>query len=311
MLEGFQLIPQYRSYVWGGQKLRPGISPTAEAWVIYEQDRIAGGPLAGRSLADAAAELGETLLGKRAVERTGLRFPLLVKLLDCAAWLSLQVHPDNAQAARLEGPGQFGKAEAWHILEAYPGAELLCGLRPGVDAAGLEQAVRSGTLLERMQRLNVRSGDTIFIRPGTIHALGPGLLVYEVQQTSDITYRVWDWDRPATEGRKLHIAQSLAVADPGSTGQALPLPAGEGLHRLISSEFFNLDLLNLRSGELTLDTAGQSFHALTVTAGRAKVGGTGWSLELGRLETALAPANSGPYRVETQEELRLLIASVA
>lgn len=314
--QGFRLNPEYRSYVWGGQKLRPGPGPTAEAWVVYEKDLIAGGPLAGRSLADAAAALGEDLLGKQAVARTGLRFPILIKLLDCAAWLSLQVHPDNAQAVRLEGPGQFGKAEAWHILEADPGAEILCGLRPGSDPARLEQAVRGGMLLDLMQRLSVHPGDTIYIPPGTIHALGPGLLVYEVQQTSDITYRVWDWNRPAAEGRKLHIEQSLAVADLHSRRQAQPLPAGEGFHRLVNNEFFNLDLLRLPSGATPVDTAGQSFHAWTVTAGRARLSGVGWELELGRLETALVPAACGRYQVAAldenspQEELHLLRASV-
>src|SRR5512141_2326089 len=139
------LEPQYREYVWGGNRLRPG-QVTAEAWVVYEGNRITSGPLAGRTLSDAAAEFGPALLGERVIARTGMRFPLLVKLLDCAQWLSLQVHPNNEQAVRLEGPGHFGKTEAWHILEAGAGAELLGGLRPGTGPADLEQAIRKGTL---------------------------------------------------------------------------------------------------------------------------------------------------------------------
>ena len=101
--EALALTPEYRDYVWGGNRLRPG-ALTAEAWVVYENDRIASGPLAGRTLAEVAAEYGAALLGRRAVERTGLRFPLLIKLLDCAAWLSLQVHPNDEQAVRRSAP---------------------------------------------------------------------------------------------------------------------------------------------------------------------------------------------------------------
>ncbi len=104
-----KLTPEYRDYVWGGDRLRPGHNPTAEAWVIWEKDRIETGPLAGKTLGEAAQEFGSALLGEKVVARTGLRFPLLIKLLDCAQWLSLQVHPNDEQALQLEGPGQFGK----------------------------------------------------------------------------------------------------------------------------------------------------------------------------------------------------------
>src|SRR4026207_2595216 len=113
-----KLIPSYRDYIWGGERLRPGHYPTAEAWVVWENDVIEAGPLAGKTLGDAAAQLGEGWLGATAMSRTGTRFPLLIKLLDCAQWLSLQVHPNDAQAAELEGPGQFGKTGAGHRLSA-------------------------------------------------------------------------------------------------------------------------------------------------------------------------------------------------
>ena len=120
--------------MWGGDRLRPGHNPTAEAWVIWENDRIETGPLAGKTLGEAAQEFGSALLGQKAVARTGMRFPLLIKLLDCAQWLSLQVHPNDEQALRLEGPGQFGKTEAWHVLEAQAGATLIAGVKPGTGA---------------------------------------------------------------------------------------------------------------------------------------------------------------------------------
>lgn len=137
------LIPEYREYVWGGARLCPEIVPTAEAWIVYQGNRITAGPYSGRTLADIAAENGAAFLGRRAVAQTGTRFPVLVKLLDCAQWLSLQVHPNDEQAAALEGPGFFGKTEAWQVLEAEPGAKLIAGMQPGVSAVELAACVEN------------------------------------------------------------------------------------------------------------------------------------------------------------------------
>ena len=282
MLQGaLGLEPQYREYVWGGNRLRPG-QVTAEAWVVYEGNHITSGPLAGRTLAEAAAEFGPALLGQRVVARTGQRFPLLVKLLDCAQWLSLQVHPNDEQAVHLEGPGHFGKTEAWHILAADPGAEILCGFQPNALQTDWQQAVYDGTILDYTQHMAVQPGETVFIRPGTMHALGPGLLVYEVQQTSDITYRVFDWNRPATAGRKLHIEQSLAVIDPSATGKAVPPPQfiDGAEHALVACPYFSLALLTLEQTALSQNPAGQSFHTLTVIEGQVELRGQGWQQTL-------------------------------
>lgn len=307
----FGLQAQYREYVWGGQRLRPG-QITAEAWIVHEGDRIANGPLAGQTLAEASAAYGAALLGERVVARTGKRFPLLIKLLDCAQWLSLQVHPNDAQAVQLEGPGQFGKTEAWHILEAEPGAEILAGFREGADQANWQQAVNDGTILDYAQPVKLTTGDTVFIRPGTLHALGPGLLVYEVQQTSDITYRVFDWNRPAAAGRKLHIEQSLAVLDPTARGTAIPRPEfiDGGQVRLLSCPYFTLDLLSAAHTPIALNPQGQTFHILTVIEGQIEVTGSDWQQSFGKYETALVPANSGAYQVRPLNQTRVLKASV-
>ncbi len=306
------LTPEYRDYVWGGSRLRPGHGPTAEAWVVYEGDRIASGMLAGQTLAEAAAAYGQALLGRRAVQRTGTRFPLLIKLLDCAQWLSLQVHPNDEQAVRLEGPGQFGKTEAWYFIEAEPGAELLCGLRPGMTKANLEEAIRRGTILDWTQRLTIHAGDTILLKPGMIHALGPGLLVYEVQQTSDVTYRVFDWNRPATQGRKLHLEQALAVTDVNAAAQIIPQPpfADGDQRELAACPYFTLQLLAGQTNSISLDTGGESFHALTLVEGGAQVEGPGWQLELNRFETVVIPAACGSYQVQAHGSFRALKASV-
>ncbi len=305
-----QLVPEYREYVWGGKRLRPG-QLTAEAWVVYENDQIASGPFAGRKLAEVAAQHGADLLGARVVKNTGARFPLLIKLLDCAQWLSLQVHPNDEQAARLEGPGVFGKTEAWHVLDAAPEARLIAGVKPDTTAKALAQSIRDGSVLDRVQYLPVQTGDTVFIPPGTLHALGPGLLIYEVQQTSDITYRVFDWNRPQTAGRVLHIDKSLAVADPASIVEPKHLsgPGMAGRETLVQCRYFTLERLAGQS-VVELDTRAETFHALTLLEGQAQIEWGDERVKLGRLESAVIPAALGKYRVRPLGPLQALKASV-
>ena len=311
MLQPLQLTPQYRDYVWGGQRLRPG-QRTAEAWVIYEDDQVASGPLAGKTLAEVAAQFGSDLLGQPVVNQTGSRFPLLVKLLDCADWLSLQVHPNDEQARRLEGPHHFGKTEAWHVLDAASNAELLFGLRPHTTPDQLAAAVRSGQVLDLVQRHTVQPGDTVFIRPGMIHALGPGLFIYEVQQTSNITYRVYDWDRPAAAGRQLHIDQSLAVLDPHAEANVLPRPslAESARETLVTCPYFTLDLLSSQSAPISLDTHNESFHALTLISGKALVQAEDWQFSLEPYQSLVIPACQRAYQIIPQAGLYLLKSSV-
>jgi mannose-6-phosphate isomerase len=309
---GFQLEAVYRDYVWGGRRLRPQAERTAEAWVVYAGNRICSGPLSGLTLAEAAERQGAILLGTRPFARTGTLFPLLIKLLDCADWLSLQVHPDDELAVRLEGAGQYGKTEAWHFIEAQPGAQILCGLRPGTTRDDMEQAIRGGRLLETMLRLDVQAGESIFIPAGMIHALGPGLLLYEVQQTSDWTYRVYDWDRPATPERPLHIDKSIAVSKPELEGTLIPaqrLEAGDQA-QLIQCGYFTLETLAVDQSGLDLATDGGSFHALTVVAGFARLEGADWAIDLERFQSAVVPANAGAYRVVGAPAAKLLRAWV-
>ena len=307
-----RLEPQYRDYIWGGSRLRPEVVPTAEAWVVYEHNRITSGRLAGRTLSEATEEFGPDLLGERAYARTGKRFPLLVKLLDCAAWLSLQVHPNDEQARTMEGADQFGKTEAWHFIEANAGAEILCGLRPGTTTEQLSQTIREGELLELMQRYAVQGGESIFIPAGMIHALGPGLLVYEVQQTSDLTYRVYDWGRPATPMRQLHIEKSILVADPQAFSHIIHPPslADGTLRTLVSCPYFTLQLLAGSEKRFHLNTRGESFHALTVISGGALVEGHGWRIDLSRFQTTLIPAASGAYQILPEGKMQMLKSSV-
>ncbi|HEU4746078.1 MAG TPA: type I phosphomannose isomerase catalytic subunit [Anaerolineales bacterium] len=307
-----KLTPAYRDYVWGGDRLRPGHTPTAEAWVVWEGDVIESGPLAGKTLGEAAREYGDALLGAKPTSRTGTRFPLLIKLLDCAEWLSLQVHPNDQLAVELEGQGQFGKTEAWHILDAKPDARLIAGLKPDTPADQLAESIRTGTVIDHVQYVDVEQGDTVFMPAGTLHALGPGLLVYEVQQTSDWTYRVYDWGRPATEKRPLHIDKSIRATRTDFTAPIIPPPAaGDGTrHMLVRSDYFTLEMLSAKSNAIELDTEGQSFHAMTVIEGRALLQAGDEQVELDRFQTAVVPAQVGRYQLQPLADCRALKSAV-
>ena len=307
-----KLVPTYRDYVWGGDRLRPGHSPTAEAWVIWEDDQIESGPLAGKTLGEVAIEFGDGLLGAKAVSRTGTRFPLLIKLLDCAQWLSLQVHPNDEQAVELEGPDQFGKTEAWHILEAQPGATLIAGLKPNTSAETLASSIRHETIIEHVQYVSVSEGDTVFMPAGTLHALGPGLLVYEVQQTSNWTYRVYDWGRPQTETRRLHIDKSIQVTRADFAAPIISRPDREdgSQQKLIECEYFTLSLLCASAKPIKLDTQRESFHAITLIEGKAILRTEEQSMELDKFQTAVIPANTGRYQLEPLTSCRALKSSL-
>jgi mannose-6-phosphate isomerase len=298
----FLLEPQYRERVWGGQKLKAADPPVGEAWVAFEESRVLEGEHAGRSVGELAAEYGEQLLGREVFESYGTRFPLLVKLLDCADWLSVQVHPNDEQAARLVGPGEFGKSEAWHFIEAEPGATIYAGVKEGTSEDELAQAIRTGRVLEVAEQLEVKAGETVYIPAGTLHALGPGLLLYEVQQSSDTTYRVYDWGRPASAGRKLHVEESVAVTDPRKGAAVRPAPELRGTAAVPSlvCPYFELEVLSLDAEASDESTRGETFHLLTVTEGEAELSCDGETVRLNQYETALVAGGAERYRLRAQ-----------
>ena len=295
-----QLEPEYRDYVWGGDRLRPGIDPTAEAWVVWEEDRVRSRDLAGRTLGEISAQFGASLLGQRTVARTGKRFPILIKLLDCAQWLSLQVHPNDKQAIELEGSGQFGKTEAWHILEAKPEAKLIAGVQANTAPETLVTAIRNGSVIEHVQYAEVSAGDTIFMPAGTLHALGPGLLLYEIQQSSDLTYRIYDWGRPETEKRRLHIEKSIQVTRADFSAQVKPAPVGRdgSQQTLVQCDYFSLELLSTVSTSIELDTRAETFHAITMIEGRGLLQSGDERVELEKFQTVVVPADLGRYQFQ-------------
>jgi mannose-6-phosphate isomerase len=293
------LEPQFHERVWGGQRLRASDPPIGEAWIAFGESVVATGPLAGRKLADLAAEHGPALLGSSVYGRYGRRFPLLAKLLDCADWLSVQVHPNNEQARRMVGPGEFGKTEAWFFLEAAPEARILLGVKPGTAPSELATAIREGQVAEVAATVPVHGGEAVLIPAGTLHALGPGLLLYEIQQESDTTYRAYDWGRPQSTGRKLHIEESVEVTTTDGPGQpATPVVAGAtGVADAVDCPYFDLDLAGVGADPLSLDTGGRSFHILTAVEGTAEIEAGVEIARLERFQTALVAGATGTYRV--------------
>jgi mannose-6-phosphate isomerase len=221
---------------------------------------------------------------------TGPRFPFLIKLLDPAKWLSAQVHPDDADARRLEGPAATGKTEAWHILDAAPDAELILGMNG--TRAQLEEGIATPKMAALLKRRRVLSGDTFLVPARTMHAIGPGLFLYEIQQPQGVTYRAYDWDSP----RELHVEKTLAVVEVGASGEHRPLPqGGEGL--LVETDYFRVER-RAGTAPTTLDPAGRSVHAVTALETAITLSGDGFHLTLAAYETAVLPAGAGPVGLE-------------
>src|SRR5512138_666986 len=221
MLYPLTFNPIFKDRVWGGRRLEqlyrkslpPGV-PIGESWEISDRPGdvsvIANGPLAGKDLHWVVENHPRELLGNRSLHAG--RFPLLIKILDAQDKLSLQVHPPASKAAALGGEP---KTEMWYIADAEPGAELYVGLRRGSTRAEFEAKLKTGTVAECFHRLEVKAGDTMFLPSGRVHAIGSGLVIFEIQQNSDTTYRVFDWNRVGLDGkpRQLHVAESLASID--------------------------------------------------------------------------------------------------
>lgn len=306
MLIPFRVAPLAEERVWGGTRLGPPRTlPIGELWLAGPWLRVADGPYAGRTLDDVSAELGPALVGLAAPSRPGPRFPLLVKLLDPAAWLSVQVHPDDVVARRLAGPDAVGKAEAWYVLDAEPGAELLAGARPGVREADLRAAMRGGgATTGLLARHAVTAGDVLLLAAGTLHAVGPGVLLYELQQPSDLTYRVDDWGRPASPTRPLHTNEALASVVPQSR-PAVRATSTAG--RVVACRHFTLDVVDAPA---RLDPAGRTVQVVTAVGTPAELAGAGWSERLGALETIIVPATTSAWELRPGPGGRALVAAL-
>lgn len=310
-----RFTPVYKSLVWGGRRMsswRPDLpeGPIGESWDLSDHPDgmsvVAEGPLAGWTLSDLRSRLGPALVGGGF---SGGAFPLMVKLIDAQERLSVQVHPDDDLARRM-GVGDNGKTECWRVL-ADDGV-IYQGTRPGVDRPAFEQALAAGTLEQTLNRYQVRAGEFFFLDARTVHALGEGCLVYEIQQTSNVTFRVYDWGRVGLDGkpRPLHVAQSLDTIDFARTGFGpravveVPDPRGGSTRRLVACPYFDLEE---RAGTALTLPARDRAQIVVCLEGQPRLSTDAGALPLAPMQTALVPAAAGAARIDGAT--RVLVAA--
>jgi len=296
----FRLKPWFSERVWGKPNLQPWYAETGttelvgEAWLTGPACVVETGPLAGRTLGDVAAEYAEELLTPGALAE----FPLLVKMLFPAAKLSVQVHPDDAEAQAIGL--HRGKTECWYVLEAEPGAEVALGLKQGTTLEGIRAAVADGSMESLMQMVPVEVGDMIFVDAGTVHAIGPGVVLLETQQTCDVTYRLYDYGRP----RELHLEQGLAVTKlHTAAGKVAPI-AMDGFTRVIAQKYFVVDRFEVAAGATVSlsDVTGVS-GCVVCLKGSGTVTSSEGSVELSIGEAVVVPAKADGVEVVAGEKL--------
>jgi mannose-6-phosphate isomerase len=303
----FLLVPIFDERPWGVRDLRPIYTrvvkePIGESWLTWDDSRIANGPLSGRTLGDVAKEYKRELVGSAAPCED--RFPLLVKFLFTADKLSVQVHPDDAGAQRVGQP--YGKTECWYVLAAEPGAQLALGLKPGTTVAEFETAIQQTRAEELLNWIEVEAGDMIYVPAGTVHTMAGGLVLVETQQTSDITYRLYDYGRP----RELHIAEGLAAikvdAHPGKVMRA----DHEGKDVLVRSPFFQVEKMKLTDA-LDVHKSPESPHVVVATNGSGMLESPAMEpVSFARGEAVVIPAGVTEYSVQPQWDVEIMRMSL-
>lgn len=320
----YKLTYGLRRYRFGGRRI-PERYPNkgvpegiiAETWEITEHhddvSAVKNGPLAGKDLRSLVRELGPSLLGERVAKTTPDRFPLLMKFLDAHETLGMQVHPDDDYAAAHE-PGEMGKTEAWYIMEADPGAILYCGNVPGLTKAELQRAIDEGNPERCMAAVAVSAGDTIYVPSGRMHAIGAGILVYEAQQSCDLTYGPFgrpNEDPEKTRERIRKFVEATKLEDLGDQ-RIPPVSVSHGANSrtyLLANRYFAMERLNLSEPWFQrLD--GQKFIAYSTLEGAGRIDGGGQSVEFERGESFIVPAGMGDFTIVPSGSCELLVSYV-
>lgn len=304
-----------KDYIWGGTKLREKYNKVSDAERLAESwelschrdgpSVIANGPARGMTLEQYIKEGGRELLGSKA--RSFENFPIMIKLIDARDNLSVQVHPDNEYA--LKNEGEYGKTEMWYIIDAEPGAELLYGVERKITARELSDSLQNGTITDLCHHAPVKKGDVFFIPAGTIHAIGKGILLAEVQQNSNTTYRLYDYGRLGNDGRprQLHVKQGsevcslepLPLKDKRETVRLSDTCSGE---LLASCDYFTTYSVNVK-GSAGLAANDSSFQTFTVLEGAITLTAGDTSLEMAAGQTVFLPAGMGSYSLTGEGHL--------
>ncbi|PHV69370.1 mannose-6-phosphate isomerase [Sporanaerobium hydrogeniformans] len=311
-----KLNPAFKDYIWGGNKLKElygkktTLQITAESWELSTHKdgpcTLQEGEGKVITLTEYLKEKGN-LLGTKAAQQDEL--PILIKLIDAKDHLSVQVHPDDAYAIANEG--DLGKTEMWYVLEAEPGAQLVYGFTKDITKEEFEIYIANNTLTEVLNYVEVKKGDTFFIEPGTMHAIGKGLVIAEVQQSSNVTYRVYDYGRVGGDGkpRELHVKQAVEVTNLKAANKShvtYEMQIHEGYKRgqLASCNYFNVEFIEVDTqAQLRVDET--SFHALLILEGDVKITLGEEILEATKGETLFIPAQKANYKVEGTSQILL------
>lgn len=317
-MEILKLQPIFKDYIWGGQRLREDfgfqsdLPKLAEGWMLAchqaGMNTIDGGSYDGQPLEQVVESVGKKALCGTNAARFPY-FPVLIKLIDAKDNLSIQVHPDNDYARRVEN--EFGKTEMWYVLDAAPGAQLIYGFKEKISKEAFKAAIENNTLPQVLNHVDIHKGDVFFIEAGTVHAIGKGALIAEIQQNSNVTYRVYDYDRRGADGkpRELHVAKALDVAvpeppkyDTQPMGQKENIDGGSR-QLLARCPLFTVYHYAV-SDTVQLAAGAESFQHILVTDGNGTIDGR--LLQKG--DSFLVPAGYGNFAVTGQ--LEMLVTSI-
>ncbi len=301
----------YKERIWGGTSLRDRLNKkipcdhTGESWEVACHDNgdsiIRNGSLKGLTLKEALKGHAKGIIGQDM--EAGEKFPLLIKFIDAKDKLSVQVHPEDAYAMEYEN-GELGKSEAWYILDAKPGAKLIAGLRDNVTKEDFVEALEKGQLENVLNEVEVQAGDVINIPAGFVHAIEDGILLAEIQQNSDTTYRVYDWNRVGLDGksRELHVDKSLDVID-FEGKHAKDITKGLGIKKgeneiiyYVANEYFSLEQLNLN--EQMAVTGNEKYRIYMCVGGKGEVIQNGQKYPFTLGDTFMIPADMDSYILE-------------
>ncbi len=298
-----KLSPAFKDYLWGGTKLKTqfnkncDLEKVAESWELSThkdgQSIVASGEFKGLNLSEYIEKQGADVLGKNAEKFD--YFPILIKLIDAKDSLSIQVHPDDEYALKVEG--EYGKTEMWYIVDCEEGAYLYYGFNRDITKEEYRERIENNTILEVLNKVNVKKGDVFFIKSGTVHAICSGILICEIQQNSNTTYRVYDYDRRDKDGnpRELHIEKAIEV----SNTQKAPEIGGntfidDKTAILADCDYFSVLKAEI-SGEREFIADENSFNSIIVLDGEGKIIEKGEGIGIKKGDSIFVPANTGKY----------------
>ncbi len=298
--------PVYKDYIWGGKRLKEELNKntpyaiTAESWEISTNENgksiIANGKFKGKKLDELFENqnLKERIFGKKCLKME--KFPILIKFIDANNNLSVQVHPNDEYASIYENDS--GKSEMWYVLDCKKDAKLICGLEGNASKENIEQILKNKEIDKYLKYIDIEKGDSIYIPSGTVHAILSGILVCEIQQNSDLTYRIYDWNRLGKDGkpRKLHIDKAIEVINFNSKVEKIK-SENKICQKLLESEKFNVDKINVQNEYIDASNI-NSFYAINVVDGYGKLIYANKEVEIKKGDSFIIPAQLGKYKIK-------------